>query len=157
LELPIEKLDDTVTRACLINEHEREYSLDYLARKYLGAKKDDSMYARLAEQFGGRATRNVQMRNIAAAPSEVVAPYATQDAALVLALWRWQEREIERQGLGGPNGIIEFERSVTPDTDPDDVAWNPSRHRSGWPGTRRDPAAARRGPKRTGCAGRQGL
>lgn len=114
LELPIEKLDDTVTRACLINEHEREYSLDYLARKYLGAKKDDSMYARLAEQFGGRATRNVQMRNIAAAPSEVVAPYATQDAALVLALWRWQEREIERQGLGGPNGIIEFERSVTP-------------------------------------------
>lgn len=114
LELPIEKLDDTVTRACLINEHEREYSLDYLARKYLGAKKDDSMYARLAEQFGGRATRNVQMRNIAAAPSEVVAPYATQDAALVLALWHWQEREIERQGLGGPNGIIEFERSVTP-------------------------------------------
>ena len=114
LELPIEKLDDTVTRACLINEHEREYSLDYLTRKYLGAKKDDSMYARLAEQFGGRATRNVQMRNIAAAPSEVVAPYATQDAALVLALWHWQEREIERQGLGGPNGIIEFERSVTP-------------------------------------------
>lgn len=114
LELPIEKLDDTVTRACLINEHEREYSLDYLARRYLGAKKDDSMYARLAEQFGGRATRNVQMRNIAAAPSGVVAPYATQDAALVLALWHWQEREIERQGLGGPNGVIEFERSVTP-------------------------------------------
>lgn len=114
LELPIEKLDDTVTRACLINEHEREYSLDYLARRHLRAKKDDSMYARLAEQFGGRATRNVQMRNIAAAPSGVVAPYAAQDAALVLALWHWQEREIERQGLGGPNGIIEFERSVTP-------------------------------------------
>lgn len=114
LELPIKKLDDTVTRACLINEHEREYSLDYLSRKYLKANKDDSMYEKLAAQFGGRATRNVQMRNIADAPSSIVRPYAIQDAILTRNLWAWQENEIERQGIGGPNGIIEFERSVTP-------------------------------------------
>lgn len=114
LELPIEKLDDTVTRACLINEHEREYSLDHLAKKYLKASKDDSMYEKLAAQFGGRATRNVQMRNIADAPSSIVRPYAIQDAILTRNLWAWQEAEIERQGIGGPNGIIEFERSVTP-------------------------------------------
>lgn len=114
LELPVEKLDDTVTRACLINEHEREYSLDHLARKYLKASKDDSMYEKLAAQFGGRATRNVQMRNIADAPSSIVRPYATQDAILTRNLWAWQENEIERQGIGGPKGIIEFERSVTP-------------------------------------------
>lgn len=114
MELPIEKLDDTVTRACLINEHEREYSLDHLARKYLKASKDDSMYEKLAAQFGGRATRNIQMRNIADAPSSIVRPYAIQDAILTRNLWAWQEAEIERQGIGGPNGIIEFERSVTP-------------------------------------------
>lgn len=114
LELPIEKLDDTVTRACLINEHEREYSLDHLAKKYLKASKDDSMYEKLSAQFGGRATRNVQMRNIADAPSSIVRPYAIQDAILTRNLWAWQENEIERQGIGGPNGIIEFERSLTP-------------------------------------------
>lgn len=114
LELPIEKLDDTVTRACLINEHEREYSLDHLAKKYLKASKDDSMYERLAGQFGGRPTRNVQMRNISMAPASIVRPYAIQDAVLTRNLWAWQENEIERQGIGGQDGIIEFERSLTP-------------------------------------------
>lgn len=111
LPLPLDKLDDTVTRACLINEHEREYSLDYLAKKYLKASKDDSMYEKLSGIFGGRATRNAQMRNIAAAPAAVVAPYATQDAVLTLRLWHWQEAEIRRQGI---EQIVEFERSVTP-------------------------------------------
>lgn len=111
LPLPLDKLDDTVTRACLIDEHEREYSLDYLAKKYLKASKDDSMYEKLSGIFGGRATRNVQMRNIAAAPSSVVAPYAVQDARLTLRLWQWQEAEIKRQGI---EQIVEFERSVTP-------------------------------------------
>lgn len=111
LPLPLDKLDDTVTRACLINEHEREYSLDYLAKKYLKASKDDSMYEKLSGIFGGRATRNAQMRNIAAAPAAVVAPYATQDAVLTLRLWHWQEAEIRRQGI---EQIVEFERSITP-------------------------------------------
>lgn len=114
LELPIDKLDDTVTRACLINEHEREYSLDYLSSKYLAARKDESIYGKLAAQFGGRATRNVQMRNISNAPSSIVGPYAIQDAALTLKLWHWQQTEIQRQGIGGPDGIIEFERTITP-------------------------------------------
>ncbi len=109
--LPLEKLDDTVTRACLINEHEREYSLDYLAKKYLKASKDDSMYEKLAKEFGGKATRNVQMRNIANAPVSIVAPYAIQDARLTLRLWQWQEAEIKRQGI---EQIVDFERSVTP-------------------------------------------
>jgi len=111
VELPIDKMDDTVTRACLINEHEREYSLDYLARKHLKANKDDTMYEKLAAQFGGRATRNVQMRNIADAPASIVRPYAIQDALLVRSLWMWQETEIERQGI---RQIVDFERSVTP-------------------------------------------
>lgn len=104
-------LDDTVIRAVMIDEGLMSYRLDDLCKKYLKAKKDDTIYAKLAAIFGGVATRNVQMRNIAQAPVEVVSPYALQDALLTLALWQWQEREIARQGI---QSIIEFERGVMP-------------------------------------------
>lgn len=111
LELPLDKADDTVVRACLIDENEREYSLDYLCSKYLKENKQAEIYVRLAEVFGGRPTRNVQMRNISRADPQLVAPYATTDAVLTLKLWNWQNREIDRQGI---RDIVNFERSVTP-------------------------------------------
>lgn len=109
--IPLDKADDTVVRACLINEHEREYSLDFLCSKYLKETKVKEVYSDLAELFGGKSTKNVQMRNISKAPSSVVAPYAAKDAELALRLWRWQEKEIDRQGI---RDIVNFERSVTP-------------------------------------------
>lgn len=111
LELPMDKLDDTVIRACLIDENLNSYALDDLARKYLGERKTAEIYDQLAALFGGRATRNVQMRNIAQAPPEVVAPYAIKDAELVLKLYKWQSREIRRQGI---EEIVAFERRVMP-------------------------------------------
>lgn len=106
--LPMERMDDTVTRACLIDEHEMAYSLDALCGKYLGANKED-IYPELARLFGGRATRGVQMKNLHRAPPEVVAPYAETDALLTLRLWEWQKTEIERQGI---EAICDFERRV---------------------------------------------
>lgn len=108
LYLPMDRMDDTVTRACLINEHEHSFSLDHLGEKYIGERKED-IYAELARLFGGRATRNVQMPNLYKAPPSVVAPYAAQDAVLTMKLWQWQEEEIERQGI---QKICEFERRV---------------------------------------------
>lgn len=108
LYLPMDRMDDTVTRACLINEHEHSFSLDHLSEKYLGERKVD-IYPELAVLFGGRATRNCQMPNLHRAPPEVVAPYATKDPVLTMRLWQWQEEEIKRQGI---ERICDFERRV---------------------------------------------
>lgn len=111
IRLPLDRLDDTVIRATLINEHELNYTLDALAFKYLGRKKDAEIYVRMAELFGGRPTRNAQIGRIAQAPSEIVSPYCRTDAELTHDLWQWQQAEIERQDL---EAIVAFERSVMP-------------------------------------------
>lgn len=107
--LPIDRLDDTATRACLINEHELSFSLDSLCEKHLGERKVSEIYDDLAKVFGGRATRNVQMKNLHRADPSLVRPYAEKDAILTLRLWEWQEKEIEKQGI---QQIVEFERRV---------------------------------------------
>lgn len=111
ITLDLNLMDDTVQRACLIDEHLNSYSLDDLCQKYLGERKQSEIYPQLAALFGGRATRNVQMPNIHRAPSNIVAPYAIRDAELTLLLWKWQEAEIERQGI---EDIVEFERRLMP-------------------------------------------
>lgn len=107
--IPIEKMDCTVIRACLLNEHELSYSLDELAFKYLKERKESEIYEVLAKLFGGRQTRNVQMKNISLAPSNVVAPYACKDTRLTLKLWDYQKDQIDQNNL---HNIVDFERRV---------------------------------------------
>lgn len=107
IHLPLDALDCTIIRACLINEHEASifpwnrgrkpggYSLDYLCRKYIKKKKLEIDHA-----------------NIADLPYEEVKEYAVEDAILALELWEWQQQEIERQNL---QRITEFERSRMPE------------------------------------------
>lgn len=110
--MPITNCHDTVIYACLINEHEHSYSLDYLSKKHLRVqKKGDDLYKDMAKIFGGRATKNVQMKRIADAPEYIVAPYAKADTRATLELFDWQTREVERQDL---QRIVDFERRVTP-------------------------------------------
>lgn len=111
INLPIERLDDTVIRATQINEHEHSYQLDALAKKHLGRAKDTEIWEALAELFGGRPTREAQIHRIAEAPKEVVAKYAIPDAEIAHDLWQWQAEEIDRQGI---QAICDFERSVMP-------------------------------------------
>lgn len=110
--LPLEQCYDTVLQACLVNEHEHSYSLDNLARKYTNDfKKGDQLYKDLAAIFGGRATKNVQMKNISKAPSHIIAPYAKGDTRSTLSLHQYQKYQIEKQDL---RAILAFERKVTP-------------------------------------------
>mgnify|MGYP006277256499 FL=1 len=109
LYLPLDRLDDTAIRACLINEHENSFTLDALCEKYLGDRKVSEIYDDLAKVFGGRATRNVQMKNLSRADPSLVKPYAEKDAMLTLRLWEWQEAEIEAQQI---RQICDFERRV---------------------------------------------
>ncbi len=111
IRMPITQLEDTCTRACLINEHLMSYSLDDLSKKYLKEKKVSDIYESLAEIFGGSATRKTQIKNLKDAPPDIVAPYAKRDTELALRLWQWQEQEIEEQGI---RQIVDFERSLMP-------------------------------------------
>ena len=109
--LPIEQLDDTVIRACLIDEHLHEYNLDFLCKKYLGEGKYGDIYQELADVFGGRATRNMQMPNLQFADPELVAPYATVDSRRTLDLHDYQDKQIGRQRIFD---IVDFERDLMP-------------------------------------------
>lgn len=112
MHFPLKNAVDTCIQACLINEHEHAYSLDYLARKYTSTtKKGDELCTEMAAIFGGRATKNVQMPRISEAPFEIVSPYAKADTRSTFELYQYQKGEIKRQGL---EKIVAFERRVTP-------------------------------------------
>lgn len=99
IDLNPARTDCTMIRAALIDEHLREYNLDFVAKKYLKAKKVDDIYEKLARMFGGKPTRSVQMKNLYRAPKSLVEPYAKMDSRLALDLWMWQEKEIRKQEL----------------------------------------------------------
>lgn len=122
--IPLGLLDDACTRACLLDEHHFSYELDHIGKKILGRQKEDIVPV-LAELFGGRKTRNVQMPNLQHAPVETTAVYAKGDTRLTLDLWEWQEEEICRQdncrrgylpnqSIIPVSRIIDFERRLMP-------------------------------------------
>lgn len=119
IDMPLNRVQCTVVRACLINEHEGtlfpwgrpgSYRLEDLAQKYLGEGKEEP-WAEMAALFGGQATKNAQILNLQRAPRELVKRYQDKDAVLALRLWMWQEKEIAKQGL---EDIIEFEMHKFP-------------------------------------------
>lgn len=111
IHLPLEKLDDTITRATLIDEHEAtpfpwrknrkpgNYSLDYLCRKYLK-----------------RGKLKIDIENIADLPYEEAAKYAAEDAILTLLLWEWQQDKINLPDNWGRTleDIASLERRTMP-------------------------------------------
>lgn len=99
VDFPLERLACTMTRSALVNEHEHEYGLDHLARKYSAVGKDSTIYAELYKLFGGRETKKAQMPNLQHAPIEIVAPYGKADALAALRLYESQEPLLDQQEL----------------------------------------------------------
>lgn len=97
-DFPADRLSCTMIREALIDENKYEYGLDALSHKYLNYGKVD-VWEELAAMFGGNATKQVQILNLAQAPEELVARYAKQDAANALLIWERQEAIIERESL----------------------------------------------------------
>lgn len=121
--VPLERVQCTVVRACLINEHEASifpwtrgpgnYSLDYLSQKYLGIRKDEDFIPAAIAYLGlpKNASKNTVMSRISELPSELVGKYAKRDSRLHFKLWMWQEDEIKKQGI---EKIIAFEQKLFP-------------------------------------------
>ena len=112
MNFPLERAVDTGIMACLCNEHEFSYSLDALAKKYVRSQKEgQELYDKLAAIFGGRATKNVQMKNISNAPEEIVAPYAMADTRATFELYQYYKNQIKEQAL---YKIFDFETKLMP-------------------------------------------
>ena len=111
INLPIDQLQCTMTRAALIDEHYFSYALDEVGEICIGRGKDNTIYQRLAEMFGGRPTRQSQMPNLHKAPYNLVAPYGKDDTRLALDLWMWQIEEIARQDL---YSVVHLEENLMP-------------------------------------------
>lgn len=109
--LPKGNLQDTMIRAALIDEHLFSYDLDSIGNKYIGVGKETSIYKKLARLFGGRATKNAQMKNLHRAPESLVAPYAKQDTRTTFDLYKWQKGEIDKQEL---HRVLDLENRLLP-------------------------------------------
>ncbi len=109
--VPDGKLDCTMVRAALIDEHRLTYDLDSVGKDSIGSGKDTDLYQKLADMFGGKPTKNAQMPNLVRAPSAMAGKYAKQDSRTALDLWVWQEGEIDRQSL---RNVANLERSLIP-------------------------------------------
>lgn len=110
LNIPLDRLEDTAIRACLIDEHLYSYRLDDLGKKYLGVGKID-IWKELADIFGGRPTQKVQIVNLPRAPIKLAASYCNQDARITLDLYRHQEELIQLNDL---QQILIFENQLLP-------------------------------------------
>lgn len=92
----------------LLVEDRFNYGLGPIAKDYTGrGKKTEDLKEYLVERFG----RKNHMSHIGKAPSEVVAPYAIDDAALPLEIFAKQKPELEKQNLWG---LFEMESKLIP-------------------------------------------
>lgn len=106
------RVEDTMVAAPLLNELEPAFSLNALAKKYLGREKsDDELNRWCAERFGGRPTRRDQAKNYWRAPASIVGPYACGDTELALALHEHLRPLVTAQGL---DPIYALETAVIP-------------------------------------------
>lgn len=80
----------------LLTEDRFQYSLDAIAKDYLGVgKKDEELDAWLKEKFGRKNPKG----NIWRAPPEVVGPYAVEDAVLPLKIFAKQRPLLQERKL----------------------------------------------------------
>jgi len=100
------KIIDTMIAAPLINENRFTYSLDSVGRDYLGERKNERLLRSAAKNWGVDA--KAEMWKL---PPKFVGQYAEQDASLTLRLWRFFEKELEREQL---ISIFELETSLIP-------------------------------------------
>ena len=93
IDITEKKLDCTLIRAQLLDEHKFSYSLESLTGQKLDIIED------LQKIFGGPCTKNVQMANLHKAPKELVMKYANQDVVALRGLYLDQEKRVGSETL----------------------------------------------------------
>ena len=90
----------TMVHETLINDQHRSYALGNICKdRFKITKKDDELLQWLADKFGGKPERKMQMSRISKAPIEMVAYYAVGDTELTGRLFEAQRLDIIKQEL----------------------------------------------------------
>jgi DNA polymerase I-like protein with 3'-5' exonuclease and polymerase domains len=92
----------------LIDELQDRYSLDEIAKRYNLQGKEKTLAKDAAQAHGLKGRLGANLWKL---PARFVADYAIQDVFLPLKLLRYQEREIEQQGLGE---VFDLESKLLP-------------------------------------------
>ena len=88
------RIIDTMIAAPLINENRFNYTLRDLSKEYVGETKSETLLYEAAKEWGVDAKSEMWKL-----PAMYVGPYAEQDAAVTLKLWKVLQREIVKQEL----------------------------------------------------------
>ncbi len=106
------RVEDTGFMAALLDELQRDLSLDGLAQKHCDMRKRGTpLWEWLADTFGGKPTRKGQGKNIWRAPGSLVDEYARFDAIITLALADTLRPQLTEEGL---DDVYELETSLIP-------------------------------------------
>tara|TARA_R110002126_G_scaffold18311_5_gene70070 strand:- start:114 stop:1985 length:1872 start_codon:yes stop_codon:yes gene_type:complete len=99
---------DTMIAAAVVDENRMpgQYNLNAVARDYIQEKKDESLLYEAAQAW--QVDAKAEMYKL---PVQYVGPYAEQDAAMTLRLWKALRIEINRQEL---NSIFDLETELLP-------------------------------------------
>jgi DNA polymerase I-like protein with 3'-5' exonuclease and polymerase domains len=92
--------------AALIDENRFSYSLNNVAKDYLGKLKAETELRQRADEWGVDAKAELWKL-----PASYVGFYAEQDAQLTLELWNRFQHEIQKQSL---NDVWELEMDLLP-------------------------------------------
>ena len=101
------KLIDTMIAAAIVDENKFSYSLNNLAKDYLGKMKAETELKERAEEWGLDAKAELWKL-----PAQYVGFYAEQDAQLTLELWQRLDWEIRSQSL---DDIWKLEMGLVPE------------------------------------------
>lgn len=102
----------TMIASAVINEHEFEYGLDALAKKYTSVRKRTGIYEELAKMFGGKPTAAAQAPNFHRAPVPMMELYTVDDTIATNHVYKdYCLPEIEKQGL---QKVIALEMQLLP-------------------------------------------
>ena len=85
---------DTMIAASLCNENRWSYTLDSVAKEYIGVGKSEKLLIEAAKEWG--INPKAEMWRL---PAPLVGEYAEQDAVITLKLWAAMQHEIEKQDL----------------------------------------------------------
>ena len=85
---------DTMIAASLVNENRFRYTLDAVAKDYVGAGKNERLLQEAAKDWG--VDPKAEMWRL---PAPFVGEYAEKDAEITLKLWAAMQHEISKQDL----------------------------------------------------------
>ena len=85
---------DTMIAASLIDENRFSYTLDSVAKEYIGMRKNEKLLQDAAKDFG--VNPKAEMWRL---PAPFVGEYAEKDAEMTLKLWHALQHEISKQDL----------------------------------------------------------